>query len=324
MESVLITGGTGSFGQAFVKNLLSQRFSPERIVIFSRDEFKQFEMNKQLGEFPIGRLRFVVGDVRNLQALTQAMKGIEVVIHSAALKQVPSCEYNPWEAIQTNVQGAWNVINAALANKVSKVIGLSSDKAVNPVNLYGATKLLSEKLFVNANVYGRKQTRFSMVRYGNVLASRGSVLQLFQEQAKGGQIELTNYGMSRFWWTLDMAVEFVKQIIGNMKGGEVFIPKLQSTMVVDLARVICHRCKIKEVGIRPGEKMWETLISPDEVHRTTDLGWSYSIVSENPFFSFEGETKGKVGKGFVYTSMSCLHDSPCEFLKELLKGITNE
>jgi UDP-N-acetylglucosamine 4,6-dehydratase/5-epimerase len=324
MESVFITGGTGSFGQALVKNLLANRFIPEKIIIYSRDEFKQHQMMEHLGHFPGGRLRFVVGDVRDLATLTRTMRGATLVVHAAALKQVPSCEYNPWEAVQTNIDGAWNVVNAALANKVPKVIGLSSDKAVNPVNLYGATKLVNEKLFINANIYGRRETVFSMVRYGNVLASRGSVLQLFQSQAKQGPIKLTNYGMSRFWWTLGMAVDFVKMVMINMKGGEIFVPKLSSTLVMDLAKLIAPHCPIVETGIRPGEKMWETLISPDEIHRTYDLDWAYNVVPENPFFTFYGKWGKKVDGGFAYTSMNCLHPNPEEFLTGLLRRAEDE
>uniref|UniRef100_A0A6M3JSK0 Putative polysaccharide biosynthesis protein n=1 Tax=viral metagenome TaxID=1070528 RepID=A0A6M3JSK0_9ZZZZ len=299
---VLITGGTGSFGQAMTLKLLKDDFW-ERIAIYSRDEFKQHQMIQQFGEFPIGgRLRFFVGDVRDLRNLRRAMKGIDVVIHAAALKQIPSCEYNPWEAVQTNIQGSWNVINASIENGVRKVIILSSDKAVNPINCYGATKLVAEKLFINSNTLGRKITRFSVIRYGNVLASRGSVLQMFSEQARDGALKVTDKRMTRFWWSLREVVDFTTRVMEWMRGGEIFIPKLQSASIVDLARSVSDSVPIEETGIRAGEKIHECLIAPDEIRRTSDMGWAYIIKPDNPFFEYMGKEDCLVPIDFSYTS----------------------
>ena len=301
MKSILITGGTGSFGQAMVDYLL--RFSDfEKIAIYSRDEFKQYQMIQKFGEFPVGRLRFFVGDVRDLKNLRRATRGVDVIIHAAALKQIPSCEYNPWEVVQTNIYGTWNAITAAVENKVRKVIFLSSDKAVNPVNCYGATKLVAEKLIVNSNVLGDRVTRFSVIRYGNVLASRGSVVQAFREQAREGRLKVTDRRMTRFWWNLDDVVKFTYSVIYNTKGGEIFVPKLESSLVMDLARAVCPDVPIEETGIRAGEKIHETLIAPDEVRRTYDERWSYVISPDNPFFQYEESFYGLVPEDFSYTS----------------------
>jgi len=300
---VLITGGTGSFGQAMVIKLLNDDLW-QRIAVYSRDEFKQHQMIKQFGEFPIGgRLRFFIGDVRDLRNLQRATKGIDVVIHAAALKQIPSCEYNPWEAVQTNIWGSWNVINAAIENGVRKVIFLSSDKAVNPINCYGATKLVAEKLFINSNTLGRKITRFSVIRYGNVLASRGSVVEMFGEQAKNGVLKVTDKRMTRFWWKLSEVVDFTMRVIEQMRGGEIFIPKLQSASIVDLARSVSDSVPIEETGIRAGEKIHESLVAPDEVRRTSDEGWAYLIAPDNPFFEYTGQgSLRQVPEDFSYSS----------------------
>jgi len=287
MANILITGGTGSFGQAMVKDLLKDP-SWKRIVVYSRDEFKQHKMIQELGEFPIGKLRFFVGDVRDLRNLRRAMYGINVVIHAAALKQIPSCEYNPWESVKTNISGTWNVINAAIENGVSKVLFLSTDKAVNPINCYGATKLVAEKLIINSNILGRKITRFSLMRYGNVLASRGSVIQVFKEQAKNGSVKVTDKRMTRFWWELSEVVTFTKLALVEMKGGEIFIPKLWSSSIVKLAEYVAPGVQIEETGIRVGEKIHECLIAPDEVRRTYDKGWAYVVTPDNPFFEYSG------------------------------------
>jgi len=306
--NILLTGGTGSFGQVMVERLL-KKSQYGRIVVYSRDEFKQHQMIERFKrEFSVhqgGRLRFFIGDVRDVRNLIRAMHDIDVVVHAAALKQIPSCEYNPWEAVRTNVQGAWNVINAAIANGVKKVMALSTDKAVNPINCYGATKLVMEKLFIDSNTLGRKISRFSVLRYGNVLGSRGSVIQAFQEQERAeGCLKITDKRMTRFWWTLDEAVEFTLKALKNMKGGEVFVPKLQSSSLLDLANVVCpDGTPWEETGIRPGEKIHETLIAPDEVRRTVDVDWAYIINPDNPFFEYEGQGRGKaVPQSLSYTS----------------------
>ncbi len=268
-QSVLITGGTGSFGQKFVRTLLAHH-KPRKVVVFSRDELKQHEMRTRGFDHP--NLRFFIGDVRDADRLRRAFDGIDVVVHAAALKQVPACEYNPIEAVRTNIDGARNVVDAALDRGVTKVLALSTDKAVNPVNLYGATKLVAEKLVVQANAYaGGKPIGFSCVRYGNVVGSRGSVLPLFLEQAKTGTITITDPRMTRFWITLDQGVQFVVRCIEQMHGGEVFVPKIPSVRVTDMAAAIAPGCKIENIGIRPGEKLHEALISDDEARTTREL-----------------------------------------------------
>ena len=310
MKSILITGGTGSFGQAMVKDILKD-LSYERIAIYSRDEFKQYQMMMELYMIAEGRLRFFVGDVRDLRNLRRAMWGIDTVIHAAALKQIPSCEYNPWEAVKTNINGTWNVINAAIENGVSKVLVLSTDKAVNPINCYGATKLVAEKLFINSNTLGRKVTRFSCMRYGNVLASRGSVIQVFKEQAKQGSIKVTDRRMTRFWWELSEVVDFTQRVLSIMKGGEIFVPKLWSSSIVKLAKYVSPGIKIEEIGIRTGEKIHECLVAPDEVKRTSNEGWCYVIAPDNPFFEYKRQGSHLVPSDFSYTS-----DNPAFCIKE--------
>lgn len=262
-KMVLVTGGTGSFGKRFIKILLKE-YPVNRVVIFSRDELKQEEMRTVYG-FNDKRLRYFIGDVRDKTRLDRALVDIDIVVHAAALKQVPSCEYNPIEAVETNIRGAENIINAAIDNKVSRVIALSTDKAVNPINLYGATKLVAEKLFIQGNNYSsRDGTKFSCVRYGNVVGSRGSVIPLFLHQKKNGFITMTSKEMTRFWLTLEQGVRFVIKSIEIMCGGEVFVPKIPSMKIVELAKAITPESKIKIIGVRPGEKIHETLISTDE------------------------------------------------------------
>jgi len=258
---ILITGGTGSLGRALVKALLCVN-PPERLVVLSRDEWKQHEMRREFGH-PC--MRYFIGDVRDRDRLYRAFEGIDIVIHAAAMKQVPTAEYNPFEAIKTNILGAQNVIDAAIDCRVGKIIALSSDKAVNPINLYGATKLCSDKLFVAANHYsGKHNTRFSVVRYGNVVGSRGSVIPLFKTQAVRGTLSITDKRMTRFWITLDKAADFVLECLERMNGGEIFIPKIPSMRIRDLAYAVCPDCKLEEVGIRPGEKLHEVMIPADE------------------------------------------------------------
>lgn len=299
-QSILLTGGTGSFGKHFCKVML-EKYHPKVIRIYSRDELKQHEMRQTFGEDVI---RYFIGDVRDGDRLKRAMEGIDIVIHAAALKQVPSCEYNPFEAVKTNIYGAQNVIDAAIDTGVKKVVALSTDKAVNPVNLYGATKLCSDKIFIQGNSYsGSRGTRFSCVRYGNVIGSRGSVVPLFREQKKTGKITITDERMTRFWLTLDQAVEFVVNALCHMQGGEVFVPKIPSMKIIDLAKAIAPECEIEVIGIRPGEKIHEALITEEEGRNTVAYNGMYVIM---PNYSWWERQNYKIGKklpdDFVYTS----------------------
>ncbi len=257
---VLITGGTGSFGHEFVKTML-KKYQPKKLIIFSRDEMKQYEMHK-LYHGP--QVRYFVGDVRDSERLHRALHGVNIVVHASALKIVPTAEYNPFEAVKTNVIGAENVINAAIDNGVELVLALSTDKAVNPINLYGATKLCAEKMFIAANNYSPDGTRFSVVRYGNVFGSRGSVVPFFKQCRKTGVVPITDEAMTRFWITLPQGVALVTQSLEEMQGGEIFIPKIPSLKIVDLAEAICPGAKRQVIGIRPGEKLHEALVSKDE------------------------------------------------------------
>lgn len=273
---VLVTGGTGSFGKKFIQILLKE-YPIKRLVIYSRDELKQEEMRTMYG-FNDKRLRFFIGDIRDKNRLDRAFVGIDIVIHAAALKQVPTCEYNPIEAIRTNINGSENIINSAIDKNVKKVLALSTDKAVSPINLYGATKLVAEKLFIQGNNYSSSDgTKFSCVRYGNVVGSRGSVIPLFQHQKKSGVITITDTRMSRFWLTLEQGVRFVIRCVEQMNGGETFIPKIPSMKITDLAKVIAPESKIKITGIRPGEKLFETLISENEAPNTYEFNDMYII-----------------------------------------------
>ena len=299
-RTILLTGGTGSFGQHFVRAALA-RWSPAAIRIFIRDELKQFEMAQSLND---DRLRFLLGDVRVLPRLRRAVAGADVVIHAAALKQVPACEYNPFEAVQTNIIGTQNVAEACIDAGVSRAISLSTDKAVSPLNLYGATKLCAEKLFIQANVYsGRKSTRLSCVRYGNVVGSRGSVVPLFRAQAATGELTVTDRRMTRFWISLDQAVDFVATCLERMHGGEVFVPKIPSMRVVDLAAALAPGLPIRLTGIRPGEKLHEALLTPEEARRTLDAGYAYIVQPEHPFWDVTAIPDAvPVPENFVYTS----------------------
>jgi UDP-N-acetylglucosamine 4,6-dehydratase len=265
---VLITGGTGSFGQTAVETLLG-RYDLSRLVVFSRDELKQFEMQQRFPESRYPAMRYFIGDVRDRDRLYRAFDGVDVVIHAAAMKQVPACEYNPLEAIRTNVMGAANVIDAAIDRGVGKVLALSTDKAANPINLYGATKLASDKLFTAANNYaGDHPTRFSVVRYGNVVGSRGSVIPLFLEARGKGQLSITDRRMTRFWITLQQGVDFVLDRLESMKGGEIFVPKIPSMRIVDVAATLAPHCEVNDIGIRPGEKLHETMVTVDDARTT--------------------------------------------------------
>ena len=278
-KTVLITGGTGSFGTKLIEVLL-ERHDPRAIRVFSRDELKQSELRRRLGEDD--RLRYLLGDVRDLPRLTRAMRGVDIVVHAAALKQVPACEYNPFEAVQTNVVGAENVVGAAIENDVPLTIALSSDKAVNPVNLYGATKLCAEKIMTQGNAYaGDSVARFANVRYGNVVGSRGSVIPLFKTQAATGVLTITDERMTRFWITLEQAVEFVIGSLDRMGGGEIFVPKIPSMRVLDIAAAIAPEAEHRVIGIRPGEKVHEVLLTEDEARHALGVDTGFVILPEH-------------------------------------------
>ncbi len=299
-KSVLITGGTGSFGRAFADRLLRNSSAP-RIVIFSRDELKQFEMSREYnGE---SRLRFFLGDVRDRDRLYRAFDGVDIVIHSAALKQIPAAEYNPFEFVNTNILGAQNIIDAAIDRHVGKVVALSTDKASSPVNLYGATKLVGDKLFVSGNSYsGAKDTQFAVVRYGNVVGSRGSVIARLRELSNGETFYLTDERMTRFWITIDQATHFVARAATTMSGGEIFVPKLPSMKLTDVITAVAPDAKIERVGLRPGEKLHEEMISADDAHRTIDRGDHYVIC---PSIDWDGQPEiagERVSRDFEYSS----------------------
>lgn len=297
---VLITGGTGSFGKAFLRELLDHH-EPAAVRIFSRDELKQHELARRIGD---DRVRYLIGDVRDPGRLTRATYGVDVIVHAAAMKQVPICEYNPFEAVQTNILGAENVVTAALAHGVPKTIALSTDKAVNPVNLYGATKLAAEKVVTQANVYaGDRDIKFSSVRYGNVVGSRGSVVPLFKRQAEEGELTLTDEAMTRYWITLQQAVALVIDSIGNMRGGEVFVPRIPSMRVTDLAEALAPGVPRRILGIRPGEKIHECLITGDESRHAVGFTGYFAIYPAFPFWSDTPYPEGEpLSPGFVYTS----------------------
>lgn len=308
-KTVLITGGTGSFGQQFVKTLL-ERYRPSRIIVYSRDELKQFEMQER---FRNSSMRYFLGDVRDRERLEFALRDVDIVVHAAALKQVPAAEYNPMECIKTNIHGAENVTHACMANSVSRVIALSTDKAANPVNLYGATKLASDKLFVAANnIVGKRQTRFSVVRYGNVLGSRGSVVPFFKKLIDEGaeSLPITDPQMTRFWITLQGGVEFVLNSFARMQGGEIFVPKIPSVRIADVATAMAPDLPQKLVGIRPGEKLHETMCPRDDSHVSLEFDDHFVIKPAIRFYGgnldYSQNLKGEKGKpvkqGFAYNS----------------------
>jgi len=301
---ILVTGGTGSFGRAFVSRMLKEH-APKKLIVFSRDELKQHEMRGAGFDGP--NLRYFIGDVRDESRLRRAMEGADVVVHAAALKQVPACEYNPIEAILTNIMGARNVVEAALDTGVGRVMALSTDKAVNPINLYGATKLAAEKLFVQSNAYaGGRRTRFSCVRYGNVVGSRGSVVPEFVRQRASGVVRLTDERMTRFWLSLEQGVRFTISCLEQMEGGEVFVPKIPSMRILDLVRVIAPDSRIETIGIRPGEKLHEVLISEDEARHTLELDQMFVVQpAEALWFGYSWNGRGKpLTDGFRYASDS--------------------
>ena len=300
-QVVLVTGGTGSFGKKFVEFMLRE-FRPQKLIVFSRDELKQHDMRTAGFDHP--SLRYFIGDVRDAQRLERAFAGVTVVVHAAALKQVPACEYNPFEAIQTNIMGGRNVSDAAINQGVRRVLALSTDKAVNPINLYGATKLCAEKMFVQANAYsGAQDTRFSCARYGNVVGSRGSVIPVFQEQRKRGRITITDPRMTRFWITLEQGVRFVVRCIEQMHGGEIFVPKIPSMKLTEIADTIAPGCAVECIGIRPGEKLHEVLISEDEARQTVEMDDMYVIQPSHSWWHKENWKGGRpLDDGFRYAS----------------------
>ncbi len=318
-KSILITGGTGSFGREFVRTAI-RKYRPRRLIIYSRDEWKQSEMQAD-PDFQDSSLRFFLGDVRDKDRLALAMREVDYVIHAAALKQVPAAEYNPHEFIKTNVNGATNVVEAAISAKVKKVVALSTDKAVNPVNLYGATKLCSDKVFIAANSYaGVGGTVFSVVRYGNVVGSRGSVIPLFQKQRESGRLTITNPEMTRFLITLQEGVDFVLDCLDKMVGGELFVPKIPACSVADLAEVVAPGCERTLIGLRPGEKMHEILIPSDEARNVLEFEDHFVI---QPIQAFWGNRIGILGgvscnEGFHYSSNYNCDSLTIEQLKELL------
>jgi UDP-N-acetylglucosamine 4,6-dehydratase len=322
-KTILLTGGTGSFGKHFCKVML-EKYHPKTIRIYSRDELKQHEIRQVFGDEVV---RYFIGDVRDAERLKRAMEGCDIVVHAAALKQVPACEYNPFEAVKTNVHGAKNVIDAAIDVGAKKVIALSTDKAVNPVNLYGATKLCAEKIFIQGNSYsGSRGTRFSCVRYGNVIGSRGSVIPLFNEQKKMGKVTVTDRRMTRFWITLDQAVELVVSALQYSQGGEIFIPKIPSMKIIDLAKAIAPECEIDEIGIRPGEKLHESLITEEEGRNTVAYKDMYVIL---PNYSWWEQGNNYISgrrlpEGFIYTSNSNEEWLSIEDLKSLVQEASPE
>lgn len=310
-KTIMITGGTGSFGKHFIKKTLDL-YKPKKLIVYSRDELKQYEMQK---DFNDSCMRYFLGDVRDSNRLTQAMSQVDFVVHAAALKQVPAAEYNPMECIKTNIHGAENVIEAAISNSVEKVIALSTDKAASPINLYGATKLASDKLFVSANnIVGERPTRFSVVRYGNVVGSRGSVVPFFKQlvEEKKKKIPITHKDMTRFWITLDMGVDFVWKSFQRMLGGEIFVPKLPSVRIMDVAKAYAPNLEMEEVGIRPGEKLHEVMCPSDDSHLTLEFEDYFLIEPTINFFDIPfnyktnhlGEKGEYVDYGFEYNSRS--------------------
>ena len=325
-KSIFITGGTGSFGKKFIEIIL-KKYKPKKIVVFSRDEQKQFQLQKKWksGEFSV--VRYLIGDVRDLDRLNLAMQDVDIVIHAAALKHVDIAEYNPFEVIKTNILGAENVISACLTNKVRKVIALSTDKASSPINLYGATKLTSDKLFVSANNYkGKKNIKFSVVRYGNVLGSRGSLIPFFLTKKKDGTLPITDERMTRFNISLEEGVEFVLFCLKKMWGGEIFVPKIPSYRVIDVARAISPKAKFKFIGIRPGEKIHEEMISQNDTMNTIEYKNHYVIIPNSEFIGWTKKKylqSNKFGKSlsddFVYSSKTNKKFLKVTDLKKLIK-----
>jgi len=323
-KSILITGGTGSFGSAFVRKIISEKHKVRRLVIYSRDELKQYQMSQEFPQTKDGAIRYFIGDVRDEDRLKLAFKNIDIVIHAAALKQVPTAEYNPTECIKTNVLGAQNVIAASLASNVKKIIALSTDKAAAPINLYGATKLCSDKLFVAANnLTGAEDTKFAVVRYGNVMGSRGSVIPFFEKQRSKGYLPITDDRMTRFNISLDEGIDMVTHALGNAIGGEIFIPKLPSYNIMDLAKAIAPGVPTKIVGLRPGEKIHEEMITSADAPMTLDLGKYYVILPDTyryDLYDYITKVGGiRVAEGFSYNSGENENFLSIEQIRILLK-----
>ncbi len=320
---VLVTGGTGSFGKKFIEVMLRE-YQPAKIIIYSRDELKQHEM--RAAGFDHESLRYFIGDVRDLDRLKRAFNRVDIVVHAAALKQVPACEYNPMEAIKTNILGSSNVIDAALDRGVSRVLALSTDKAVNPINLYGATKLAAEKLFVQSNAYaGSHNVRFSCVRYGNVVGSRGSVVPVFLKQRETGKVTITDARMTRFWISLEQGVRFVIRCIEQMQGGEVFVPKIPSMKVVDLAKAVAPEADLSIIGIRPGEKLHEVLISEDEARLTLERDDMFVVTPSTTMWQRDQTFAGTVlPDGFRYSSDNNSEWLGLEEIKQITRPIEQE
>lgn len=319
-KTILITGGTGSFGQKFVEIILKEH-NPKNVRIYDNRELAEVEMERKFND---PRLRFFIGDVRDRNRLYRAMEETDIVIHAAALKHVPICEYNPFEAVRTNMEGAINVIDAAIDSSVERVMAISTDKAVYPVNLYGATKMVAEKLFIQGNSYvgGKRKTIFSCARYGNVIASSGSVIPLFNSQKEKGEISITDERMTRFWVTLDEGVRFVVNFIGIMKGGEVFVPKIPSMKLIDLAGVIAPGVKRKIMGIRPGEKLHEILLTKEEAKHTREFDGYFIIEPEYSFWDEDNfKDGGNLPEGFEYTSNKNSNWITKDRMKEILKNL---
>ena len=322
-KTILITGGTGSFGKKMVQIILKE-YKPEKLIIFSRDELKQFEMSQRWSTKKYPCIRYFLGDVRDKERLSRAFHGVDYVIHAAALKQVPAAEYNPEEFIKTNILGGMNVIDAALINKVRKVVALSTDKACNPINLYGATKLCADKLFVAANIYGgHDKTIFSVVRYGNVVGSRGSVVPFFKERAKTGILPITDSRMTRFWITLDQSVHFVLRVLDLASGGEIFVPKIPSMHIVELAKAIAPECTQEVVGIRPGEKIHEILIGEDEGRNAIEYDECY-VIKQAPVDVNTIRDCNLCPEGFSYTSDNNSQKISIEELHRVLEQISDD
>ncbi|MCL5011098.1 MAG: UDP-N-acetylglucosamine 4,6-dehydratase (inverting) [Patescibacteria group bacterium] len=317
-KTILLTGGVGSFGSKFVEVVLA-KYSPKAIRVFDINELKEVEMERK---FQDERLRFFIGDIRDKDRLKRAMKDVDIVVHAAALKHITVCEYNPIEAIKTNIQGAINIVEAAIDAGVGKIIALSTDKAVYPVNLYGASKMVMEKIIVQGNSYaGKNNTRFACTRYGNVVGSSGSVAPLFREQAKTGKITITDEKMTRFWITLEQGVEFVVKCLELMRGGEIFVPKIPSMKIMDLAEVAAPEAKKEIIGIRPGEKLHEALITAEEAKHVKEHDNYFTIEPEFPFWGeFKTENEGKpLPDGFQYTSDKNTRWLTKEELKEIIQ-----
>lgn len=323
-KTILITGGTGSFGKKCTEIIL-KRYKPRRLIIFSRDELKQFEMAQQFPDSKYDCIRYFIGDVRDKERLYRAFHNVDYVIHAAALKQVPAAEYNPFEAVKTNILGAQNVINVAIDQGVKKVIALSTDKAANPINLYGATKLCSDKLFIAGNSYvGEDDTKFSVVRYGNVVGSRGSVIPFFLKMKETGVLPITDPRMTRFWITLEQGVNFVLQCLEQMVGGELFVPKIPSMNIMDLAQAIAPECRTEIIGIRPGEKLHEVMIPRDEARKVLEFDTYFIMQPDFKFWSrrFTNHNNGKpVPEDFEYNSGTNPWKLTVEEMREMIKNL---